>query len=725
MLAVTAERELAPVQLSGRRRAAVLWILAPAGALILLTAAFAHWTATSAWSFPRFLLAVPLLVYLPGKLLLDGSRVSVRPLEHLTVSLLLGMIATSAVYWLTMRLAAPALFPLWVLTAAGVCLYRSRHSWRDLTGWRPALDGSQRLLVGLIALAWTLLAISPLYYRNLVDLPDGGLALVPHAPDVAMHLAVANELTHTVPPQVPFVAGRRLAYHYAPDLLPALFHRYAGLSVLDLTVRFLPTLLLATTLLAIFCCARAWLGSGRGAILVTFLVMFGEDFSFLPGLLGVAADFWSADYFWSPTTFSLYWFNPMLPALALLFGGLFCLHRFWQHGGRGWLGLTALHFAAVTETKVFVAAQVLASLAVVGLYYLVRFRDTRPAKLLALTCLFALPLGLHLGGANAAGAGQTLVLRHTFIPATLRALDLDGTAWGHSVMRLLDGSPVTLAGPAALFLIALPGFLLGSLGLRVLALPALARHLLTPRPSSGPRFFLAVFIAAGVLLALTCAIVHKQAPLEGQYNNAVWFYVQSKYVMWIVVVEVLRGRPRTWRRPFRAVAVTMVIGLSLPSTVQFFYAQASSPLLQPQVLGPSERALLRFLDARCPPGTVVLAPQGVALPLTAFTRCRTPIVACPYAYSASFVPAAELARRDSDRKAFWECWAGGDLRTDVLTRYQVDYLLLQRRTAEGASLPDCWFAGPKRPVPGQVWLRPCFENDDFVGYQVCCDPPRP
>src|SRR5262249_23850478 len=148
----------------------------------------------------------------------------------------------------------------------------------------------------------------------------------------------------------------------------------------DLTVRFLPALLLAMTVLAVFCLARAWLGSGRAAVLVAFLVLFGEDFSFIPGLLGVPAGVWSSDYFGVPTTYSLYWFNPMLPALGLLCGGLFCLHRYLRDGGRAWLGLTAFLLAVVVEYKVFVAAQVLAGLALTALVYLARFRDPGPGK---------------------------------------------------------------------------------------------------------------------------------------------------------------------------------------------------------------------------------------------------------------------------------------------------------------------------------------------------------
>ena len=77
-----------------------------------------------------------------------------------------------------------------------------------------------------------------------------------------MHLSIANELSHTVPPQVPTLTGWPLSYHYAFDLPAALFHAHAGLDTLDLTVRYIPTLFLFMTTLAVFCFSRRWLGSG-------------------------------------------------------------------------------------------------------------------------------------------------------------------------------------------------------------------------------------------------------------------------------------------------------------------------------------------------------------------------------------------------------------------------------------------------------------------------------
>jgi hypothetical protein len=118
------------------------------------------------------------------------------------------------------------------------------------------------------------------------------------------------------------------------DLVVAMFANAAGLNTRDLTLRFVPTLFLALSMLSVFCFSRGWLGSGYFGALVVFLVFFGKDFSFVPGLLQGEKGDWSVKYFSVPTVFSLFYTNPMLPALGLLFAGLFCLQSYLRERAR-------------------------------------------------------------------------------------------------------------------------------------------------------------------------------------------------------------------------------------------------------------------------------------------------------------------------------------------------------------------------------------------------------
>ena len=159
-------------------------------------------------------------------------------------------------------------------------------------------------------------------------------------PDVFLHIAIANELTHTVPPQSPVFFGHPLTYHYGMDLVVAMFANATGLGTPDLTLRFVPTLFLALSMLNVFCFSRTWLGSGYFAVLVGFRVFFGEDFSFIPGLLqGVKGD-WSMHFFSAPAFFSLFYTNPMLPGVGSFLPVFFVYNA--TCGNRGaWLFLSA------------------------------------------------------------------------------------------------------------------------------------------------------------------------------------------------------------------------------------------------------------------------------------------------------------------------------------------------------------------------------------------------
>jgi hypothetical protein len=214
---------------------------------------------TMAWASVRFALAVAVLLYLPGRWLLGRASRGLRPLDALTLSLLLGIASSSIAYWAAAASGWRGLFLAWPLGGGAAALWRLKSDpperWR---GWRPRPG---HWLLGLtIATGIGLLALLPLYYRNLLPQPGGGLSYYA-LPDLVFHVSLANEITRSVPPQIPFLPGRPLGYHYGMDLLAALFSDWARLSLADASVRFVPTLLLALAMLAAFVFCRAWLSA--------------------------------------------------------------------------------------------------------------------------------------------------------------------------------------------------------------------------------------------------------------------------------------------------------------------------------------------------------------------------------------------------------------------------------------------------------------------------------
>jgi hypothetical protein len=542
----------------------------------------------------------------------------------------------------------------------------------NLSNIRLELEGSHVALVAVLALSVIVLVSLPLFFGNLIIAADEGMTVVPIS-DALLHVAIANELTHTIPPQNPVFAGQPLSYHYGMDLVTAMMARTTGLTVAELTVRFVPMLLTIAGMLSVFCFSRRWLAEGPPdgegppegghygegppdgghyavgatgfAVLTVFLVFFGEDLSFIPGLMRG----WQFDWtraFNVPSVFSLFYINPMLPALGLLFTGLFCLQKYLDARDVAWLTLSAVCFAALAEVKVFTAAHVLGSLGVTALVYVVCGRRFEVLKVTVLTALLTAPFLLNTILQNQAGA------RIEVIPGPA------GYVAG-AMQRL--GLQETVTGVPALLAIGLPLFLTACLGLRVVGGWAIVKSMLHPVASRPLRFMLAFFVVSGIVLTLTVRIVP-----EGQrgYDNGVWFFVQSKFVASIFAAEFLR-RWYGWlrsRTPGPALAGIAIIGpavaLAAPSTIQHFIVLANDTAAS----DPAATSAARFVASRARPGDVVLANQAVMGRVLAYAPVRLPV-----GYFADTLVAADsYKRREAMVFEFWRDWESGTIRSDIL-----------------------------------------------------------
>ena len=659
--------------------------------------------ARSSWSFPCFALAVYALGYLPGRACLALLGVELSALEAFSLSLLVGINLTGAVYFLLGLARVTRLIVAWPILAGALVLIWRRASARR---FEPSADSSHVALVGIMALAVLPLAVLPLYFPNACPSPDGGLSFYRLA-DLELHLSVANELTHQIPPQVPFLPGTPLRYHYGMDLLAAAFASIGPLSVPDLTVRFLPVLFQVSTVLAVFCVSRAWLGSSRGALLTTLLVVLGEDFSFVPGLLLRSPQPWAVSFFFMPNVVSPYLLNPILPAVGLLFGALFCLLSFWRTNDRRWLLPTSLTVAALVEYKLFAAAQLLLCLGLAGAVCFLRWRDGRLLKATAAALTLAVPLALWLSGwPNPRVVAE--LRPWPYVPAMLAAIGTGDTPFAQRIAALFMGGPVTLAGVCGFVLVALPAYLLGTWGLRVLGIPRALAGCFRPTLDSGFRSLLALFVIVGTPIALTCALTPAGFPAFSRYNETAWFLVQSKYVAWVFVVEALMAWSRGRSRLLRNALAMAAVGLALPSSIQYFVYQASQS--STSRIDAPESGVLRFLDQSARPGDVVFAPPPVAEHVVSLTRCRAPVLTI---YPWSFISLADLERRRQDQAAFWTAWAQGQVRTDVLETLQAAFLVTGRPPSG-------------MPPAASTGLTVAFENQGFVVYRIAREkPPAP
>ncbi len=676
-------------------------------------AIFALKTATSMWSFPRFVAASLILIYLPGKLLLDMSGVRRSRLDGLALSLVLGMTVSTCLYWVCRLVGVPSIFLLWPLAAIVNWFYRTRWNPRRTEKAVVSVDLSHLLLLVALGLAVTPLVAISMFYRNLALLPGGGMTFLISPDDVNFHLAIIQELTHAVPPQIPFFYGHGLNYHYAMDLLVVMFSATAGLDISDLTVRFLPTLFVTVVVLTVFCFSRVWINSGVAGVVVAVLVIFGEDFSFVPGLWSGSQKIWSAQYFGVPTTYSLYLLNPMLPALAILFGGLYFLREYYIGRSVASLVLTGILFAVLLEWKVFTGAHVLAALGIAGVAYALIFRDYRLLKAATVTALFSLPFLLHI--VLSTNSGDVILARvdpQTYLPETIRQLGLANTPVGQFTKALFDDGIVSAGSVIVLLALSLPGYVLGSMGMRVVAIPEMAKGIFVPIAEGGIRYFLIVFSVLGIAVTLVTKVTPVDFP--DSYNNSVWFFVQSKYVVWLIAVGGVWAllRRRFW--PGLA-AITMLVVFSVPSAVQSLGVFAERTYKDMGILSHNHVELISFLDQDCRNGAMVLARQDVALTAVSLARCRVPLVNLN-AYS--FVRKDEVEERKKDLDGFWLALDIGELQSDILLRYGVNGLVVGTEHKTALRTIVARNGGEGLSARRDPFLQLRYENEEFSVYRV-------
>jgi hypothetical protein len=662
-----------------------------------------------------FVIAVVFLAYVPGKLLLIALKRTLSPLEDVSLACFLGLVVSGLAYWLIAYAHQARLFLLWPLATAVtfVWLYAGKRSslWRDSTALPPheqrdkqSREQSVLLFVGVVALGILVLAFLPFYYTNLTWREDGTIRAFP-VPDVVLHIAIANELTHTIPPRAPHFSGHPLSYHYGMDVAVAMFANTTRLNTRDLTLRLVPTFLLALSMLSVFCFSRNWLRSGYFGALVVFLVFFGEDFSFVPGLLlGENVD-WSLRYFSvPPAVLPLFYTNPILPGLGLLFAGLFCLQRYLQERSGAWLFLTALLFVALIEVKIFTAAQIMCSLGVAAVLYLVTYRNSGLFKVAACTAALAVPLVWPVLLKNKSEANVVMKFEPgLYVSQAMETLGLKDR----------------LSGWLAFVTLALPIYLVGTLGLRVIGVPTTLNAVFRPNPKSALRFILALFVVIGLLIALMFSIT--PAGWTFRYNPVSGtFLVQSKYVAWLFAVEVLQTlfRWAVGRGVYSSVAATTItvvaIGLSVPATVQHFIFWRNPDHLfgngkpfgrQLQRYDAETLTVADFLTKDAHPGDVVLCGDEMLAPILSLTNCRVPFGL----FAQAAVARGDYAHRESEIKQFWKDWQLGKLQPELLREAQIRYIVV-RKTSEG-------FPTMVPPVISKV-----FENSEFAIFKV--DPQR-
>ena len=662
----------------GQRRAIFLGkalraLKRPSALVLLLLAALPAllWRQqTAASSLILFPIGVVGFFVLPGLAVVRALRLRCGGEELLALALGMGLAISNVTFAAVSRAHLAWLYWLLPLSAAGYLAWRRRAVRQS--GRPNASMATSLLLVPVAGLASAMLLCMPAHAVDFTLAAGGSVTLSPPC-DGTLHAAIANEVARAVPPLNPFVGDQALVYHYSTELSAAVFCKFFKLPAAAVSLRLLPTLFTTLTALAVFAFVRRLTGSRAVAFVMPLLVLLGEDFSFFPGLWKGSGGVWAAEYFSSPSVFGLYFVNPNLPALAAFFCGLVGLNHAFRNGRTHvpWLTVSAALLALAGSYKVFFGIQTLGALALATLLC-TGARRRFVAILAAATGLCMLLLFAPM-----ASLGQPKVIElvptlyTSYLPSSLSSLGLSNSSWLAAVAPMFAQKHVNGRGLLQLFALVVPLFVVGTLGIRLVGLPALFRSLWTRGSASPVLLFVALFVVLGYGLGLGLRVTPIDYP--DSYNNSVWFLVESKLVSWVFVAVMLGNLFKNWSPTSAAwVAALQVVFLAAPGSVNTFKMGSQNGDLWSA--SPDELVVARYFQRHVEPGAnVACESTPLRRLLLGVSGMRVPLA--PEFFLMSYLRRPELERRTADMTTFWQAWAQGHFRADLAAKYHFDYVI--------------------------------------------------
>lgn len=210
--------------------------------------------------------------YVPGRLLIDFLRLSLRPIDNFILSWFSGitlfLLGTYTFSWMQM----PQVY-LFILVALNLLVLLKR---RKILFEFEKLDYCSLLIIVLGSLA----ALYVMFFSGFVS--DEGIQFVGvNGQDGIRHIAYIKNQINTFPPQHPGLFGTELkGFHYFYDFLLAKFSQFYLFSVEDLYFRFFPLLISVLYGFSFYFLSRKLTNNINATRLIVFFAYFAQSFPF-------------------------------------------------------------------------------------------------------------------------------------------------------------------------------------------------------------------------------------------------------------------------------------------------------------------------------------------------------------------------------------------------------------------------------------------------------------
>jgi hypothetical protein len=437
-----------------------------------------------------------------------------------------------------------------------------------------------------------------------------------YAREALFHCAIAQEMRHGLVVHLP--AGSALPYHVGYHLLAAVTTEATGASMLDVTYRLLPAMLVPGTALAAAGFAQAW-GAPAAAAAGALVLFFADDLSWIFGAAGFRGRAPLGSPAWNlllgaPVLYGFHHNRGFLAGALVFFVTLAVLGRYLRAGGSHQLAAGSALAAALVHCKVSYFLIADGALGVtVALAFLLEGSErelrARAVKALLLVNATAAPLILAFVFARPGGdvSGFALFPAYIGVSSLVRLgifpdwEAIRATAHDHALQFALLWVPLGVLLFAA-----------GTLGVRAIGI----RELVARTRSGDPLAFVATgVVAVGLVMGLALYTPPDRI-------NIAYFWAPAALVLAVLSAVALASPHRIPRRAL----VSGVVILGLPGVIQFLWVERSVAIEPVLRVPPGVIEAASYLSDNAQPGDVVLEPDPGSSVLAALAPVR-PVMA--------------------------------------------------------------------------------------------------
>lgn len=538
-----------------------------------------------------FILASILSFTFPGLLLLKPLRHKFSFWENLVLATVVGFTAFSIIGYLVLSIKLTfLLIPLIII--ADLFAFKLLNQLKKSF----SLPSKERLIILILIFFFGILG------QLLIIAPSGvfvGENLVfwsSHGHDASWHIALMEEIKKGFPMQNPLFAGEKLVnYHFFSDISPALFNFFLNIPVLDLYFRFFPFLFsLCLGCLAYFLGKRVG-GSFSSGIWATIFTYFAGSFGYFV-TYAQSKTIAGESLFWGSQIQSSIGNLPLIESLVITLSFLLIFKTFLEEGNHIALFLIlSILLGTLSEFKSYAGVVIVSSLAIVGLWQLIKER-----KVWILTsALIASITSLILYFPNSKNISQFLIFEPWWFIRTMTVAP-DRLNWIDLELRrqtyIADGNwkrviQIELTG----FFI----FFFGNLGMKFLGIWEFIKIL---KSSLRNYFNLNLIIICLISLILPLLFLQK-----GVAGNTIQFLQYFLLIFGILAgVSISKLFQKIHSKFLQLLLIIIIVLISIPTQVGLivsFYSRA--PLAKITKL---ELNALNYLRLKTQPNNIILTP---------------------------------------------------------------------------------------------------------------------